>query len=117
MGKTKTRKGRRTVPLPRRVCTELGKHLEWAVRVLLIEDSAPIVRAVRRGLEEAGVLACGMFLLFEGTLLRGSGRPPTSGNQSGERFRRPGLNEDMSDKERKLAEAWGVTVGLTVPGS
>ena len=40
----------------------------------------------------------------------------TSGNQSGERFRRPGLNEDMSDKERKLAEAWGVTVGLTVPG-
>ena len=41
----------------------------------------------------------------------------TSGNQSGERFRRPGLNEDMSDKERKLAEAWGVTVGLTVPGS
>ena len=41
----------------------------------------------------------------------------TSGNQGGERFRRPGLHEDLSDKERKLAEAWGVTVGLTVPGS
>lgn len=33
---------------------------------------------------------------------------------SGERFRRPGLNEDLSDKERKLAEAWGVTVGLSI---
>lgn len=31
------------------------------------------------------------------------------------RYRRPGLNEEMSDKERKLAQAWGVTVGLTVP--
>ena len=34
-----------------------------------------------------------------------------------ERFRRPGLGEAMSEQERKLAEAWGVTVGLTVPGS
>ena len=39
----------------------------------------------------------------------------SSGPQSFERFRRPGLGESMSDKERKLAEAWGVTVGLTVP--
>lgn len=39
----------------------------------------------------------------------------TGGPQSFERFRRPGLAEAMSDKERKLAEAWGVTVGLTVP--
>lgn len=38
------------------------------------------------------------------------------GAQSLERFRRPGLNEDMSDDARKLARAWGVTVGLTVPG-
>lgn len=34
----------------------------------------------------------------------------------GERFRRPGLNEDISDHERKLAEAWGVTVGLSING-
>jgi hypothetical protein len=33
-----------------------------------------------------------------------------------ERFRRPGLNEDLSDQERKLAEAWGITVGLSVDG-
>jgi len=33
----------------------------------------------------------------------------------GQRFRRPGLNEDLSDKERRLAEAWGVTVGLSLP--
>jgi len=39
-----------------------------------------------------------------------------SGGQNNDRFRRPGLNEDMSDHERKLAQAWGVTVGLTVPG-
>jgi hypothetical protein len=39
-----------------------------------------------------------------------------SGPQSFERFRRPGLNEGMSDDARKLAQAWGVTVGLTVPG-
>ncbi len=38
-----------------------------------------------------------------------------TGNRSFERFRRPGLNEDMSEDARKLAEAWGVTVGLTVP--
>ena len=38
-----------------------------------------------------------------------------SSNQSFERFRRPGLNEDMSDEARRLAREWGVTVGLTVP--
>ena len=38
-----------------------------------------------------------------------------SGPQSFERFRRPGLNESMTDDARKLAQAWGVTVGLTVP--
>ena len=32
-----------------------------------------------------------------------------------ERFRRPGLNEDLSEDARKLAQKWGVTVGLTVP--
>jgi hypothetical protein len=39
-----------------------------------------------------------------------------SSDNGGERFRRPGLNENLSDKERKLAQAWGVTVGLTLPG-
>lgn len=32
-----------------------------------------------------------------------------------ERFRRPGLNETMTDKERQTAQAWGVTVGLNLP--
>ena len=35
-------------------------------------------------------------------------------NVQSERFRRPGLNEDLSAQERKLAEAWGVTVGITL---
>jgi hypothetical protein len=38
-----------------------------------------------------------------------------TGAQNYERFRRPGLNEGMSEDARKLAHAWGVTVGLTVP--
>ena len=38
-----------------------------------------------------------------------------SGGQNRERFRRPGLAEDLSEQERKLAQAWGVTVGLHVP--
>jgi hypothetical protein len=32
-----------------------------------------------------------------------------------ERFRRPGIKEDASEKERALARAWGVQVGITVP--
>ncbi len=39
-----------------------------------------------------------------------------SGGNNIDRFRRPGLHEDMSDQERKLALAWGVTVGLTLQG-
>ena len=38
-----------------------------------------------------------------------------SGPQNSDRFRRPGLNEELSEDARKLAKAWGVTVGLTVP--
>jgi hypothetical protein len=38
-----------------------------------------------------------------------------SSNNTYERFRRPGLNEDLSEDARKLAREWGVTVGLTLP--
>ena len=31
------------------------------------------------------------------------------------RFRRPGLSEGLSDQERKLARAWGATVGIELP--
>ena len=34
-----------------------------------------------------------------------------------ERFRRPGLNESLSAHERKIAQAWGVTVGINLPES
>lgn len=54
-----------------------------------------------------------LFLIDEQELLVQLKRK--SGGQSLERFRRPGLNEDMSDDARKLAQAWGVTVGLHVP--
>lgn len=32
-----------------------------------------------------------------------------------ERFRRPGIKEDISDRDRKLAAAWGVQVGINLP--
>lgn len=32
-----------------------------------------------------------------------------------EAYRRPGLSERLTADERKLAQAWGVAVGLTVP--
>lgn len=38
-----------------------------------------------------------------------------SSGQNQQRFRRPGLNEDLSEKEKELAQSWGVTVGLTLP--
>ena len=38
-----------------------------------------------------------------------------TGPQTYERYRRPGLKEDMTEDARKLAQAWGITVGLTVP--
>ena len=39
----------------------------------------------------------------------------TTGPQVQQRFRRPGLSEDLSEKEKKLARAWGVAVGITLP--
>jgi hypothetical protein len=37
--------------------------------------------------------------------------------QSRERFRRPGIKETASEKERALAAAWGVQVGINLPDS
>ena len=39
---------------------------------------------------------------------------PGSG-QSVQRFRRPGIKEGASEKERQLAAAWGVQVGINLP--
>jgi len=36
-------------------------------------------------------------------------------SNSQQRFRRPGIREDASDNERKLAAAWGVQVGINLP--
>lgn len=38
----------------------------------------------------------------------GSARPQ-------QRFRRPGIKEEASEKERRLAAAWGVQVGINLP--
>ena len=40
----------------------------------------------------------------------------TTGDQNQPRFRRPGLFGDMSEQEKKLAQLWGVSVGIAVPG-
>jgi hypothetical protein len=38
-----------------------------------------------------------------------------TGKQAAPRFRRPGINETASEQERKLAQAWGVQVGINLP--
>lgn len=38
------------------------------------------------------------------------------GNQIKDRFRRPGIKEGASEKDRALARAWGVQVGITLDG-
>lgn len=40
-----------------------------------------------------------------------------TGTKTAERFRRPGIREDASEKERALAKAWGVQVGINLPDS
>ena len=37
-------------------------------------------------------------------------------HQTQQRFRRPALNESLSEHERKLAKVWGVSVGINVTG-
>ncbi len=38
-----------------------------------------------------------------------------SSSEARERYSRPGLGQGMSAKDRKLAKAWGVAVGLALP--
>ncbi len=41
---------------------------------------------------------------------------PSSGQQAQpQRFRRPGLNEDVTERDRQIARAWGVSVGIALP--
>jgi hypothetical protein len=53
-------------------------------------------------------------MIDESEVLVQLGRPSSSNAQ--QRFRRPGLNADLSEQERKLARVWGVAVGINVPG-
>lgn len=44
------------------------------------------------------------------------GRAPSAAHPALQRFRRPRLQgERLSEQERKLAEAWGLSVGLAIP--
>jgi hypothetical protein len=53
-------------------------------------------------------------MIDESEVLVQLGRPSSSNTQ--QRFRRPALHADLSDKERKLAQMWGVAVGINVSG-
>ena len=55
------------------------------------------------------------FMIDENEVLVQLRKPGGSGGAVQQRFRRPGLHEDLSEKERKLARAWGVSVGITLP--
>ncbi|MFL6862134.1 MAG: hypothetical protein ACJ8DZ_03960 [Allosphingosinicella sp.] len=39
----------------------------------------------------------------------------TTSDQPPPRFRRPGLGEEMSARDRKVAQLWGASVGIAVP--
>jgi len=62
--------------------------------------------ANRAGLEFA-------YMIDESEVLVQLRRTPVDQNQP--RFRRPGLGEGLSDQEKKLAQLWGVSVGISVP--
>jgi hypothetical protein len=67
------------------------------------------VSANRAGLEFA-------YMIDESDVLVQLRRTTTDQNQP--RFRRPRLfGEDMSAQERKLAQMWGLSVGIPVPGA
>jgi hypothetical protein len=62
--------------------------------------------ANRAGLEFA-------YMIDESEVLVQLRRTTTDQNQP--RFRRPGLGEGLSEQEKKLAQLWGVSVGISVP--
>jgi hypothetical protein len=62
--------------------------------------------AKRAGLEFA-------YAIDEGDVLVQLRR--TTSDQPPPRFRRPGLGEEMSARDRKVAQLWGASVGIAVP--
>ena len=52
--------------------------------------------------------------IAESEVLVQLGRSNTS--QTQQRFRRPALHEGLSEHERKLAQVWGVSVGINISG-
>lgn len=53
------------------------------------------------------------YMIDESEVLVQLKRTATDQNQP--RFRRPRLGEDMSAQEKKLAQLWGVSVGIALP--
>lgn len=53
------------------------------------------------------------YLIDENDVLVQMKRSPNTAGQ--QRFRRPGIKESPSEKERALARAWGVQVGINLP--
>jgi hypothetical protein len=53
------------------------------------------------------------YMIDESEVLVQLKRTATDHNQP--RFRRPRLGEDMSAQEKKLAQLWGVSVGIALP--
>lgn len=53
-------------------------------------------------------------MIDESEVLVQLGRPAANNTQ--QRFRRPALNGDLTDQERRLARVWGVAVGINVSG-
>ena len=91
---------------------ECGKQPPVGSEVTFVRGSTVV--PARVAWTAAGKIGLEFLYMIDEQELLGQLRK-TSGPTSFERFRRPGLAEGLSDTERKLAEAWGVAVGLTVP--
>jgi hypothetical protein len=93
---------------------ECGRSLEVGAEVTFVRGSTMV--PARVAWAAAGRL--GLEFLFmideQEVLVQLKRRSAASG---GSLFRRPGLKQALSDQERKLAAAWGVSVGLNVTGS
>ena len=93
---------------------ECNEHLEVGDEVVFIRGSTIVPSRVawtgggnRIGLEFLRSIA-------ESEVLVQLGRSNT--NQTQQRFRRPALHEGLSEHERKLAQVWGVAVGINISG-
>ena len=91
---------------------ECAKTLPVGTEVVFARGATSVpARVAWSGAGRAGLEF--LYAIDEGELLVQLRK--SSAGSSQPRFRRPGLNEVLTDDARKLAHAWGITVGINIP--